>query len=149
MIRAFLVVCALLASASLALAQEAAPKPVPSVTLPPELARVLTDYEAAWRRGDAAALARLFDEEGFVLSNGAPPVRGRAAIQARYQGSGGPLFLRAFAYATEGRVGYIVGGFTHREGEPDDGKYTLTLRRAADGRWLIASDMDNGSTRSR
>ena len=93
MIRAFLVVCALLASASLALAQEAAPKPVPSVTLPPELARVLTDYETAWRRGDAAALARLFDEDGFVLSNGAPPVRGRAAIQARYEGSGGPLFF--------------------------------------------------------
>jgi ketosteroid isomerase-like protein len=25
------------------------------------------------------------------------------------------------------------------------GKFTLTLRRGRDGRWLIASDMDNGS----
>jgi len=119
--------------------------PVASVTLPPELARVLTDYEAAWRSRDAAALAALFDEDGFVLASGGPPVRGRAAIRAAYAGAGGPLFLRAFAYATEGRVGYILGGFTHRAGEPDSGKFTLTLRRGADGRWLIASDMDNGN----
>ena len=31
----------------------------PSIELPEELARVLTDYETAWRRGDAAALAKL------------------------------------------------------------------------------------------
>ena len=28
------------------------------IVLPPELARVLTDYEADWTAGDAAALAR-------------------------------------------------------------------------------------------
>src|SRR6185295_2049761 len=36
-----------------------------SVALPPELARVLTDYEAGWKAGDAAALASLFAEDGF------------------------------------------------------------------------------------
>ena len=121
--------------------------PQPSVALPPELARVLTDYEAAWRGKDAAALSRLFTEDGFVLMNGKPPVRGRAAIEKAYTGSGGPLFLRAFAYATEGRVGYILGGYSGKEGAPDDGKFTLTVKREADGKWMIFSDMDNPNRR--
>lgn len=121
----------------------------PGVRLAPELARVLTDYEVSWRAGDGAALARLFDEDGFVLPNGAPPVRGRAAIGQYYKGPGGPLVLRAFASATEGAVGYIIGGFARQEGGPDVGKFTLTLRKGADGRWLIVSDMDNGNRLSR
>src|SRR5262249_25755892 len=54
------------------------PAPRPSVALPPELARVLPDYETAWGSRDAAALARLFAEDGFVLPGGKPPIRGRA-----------------------------------------------------------------------
>lgn len=119
--------------------------PQPSIELPPELARVLTDYEAAWGSRDAAALARLFAEDGFVLSGGGPPVRGRAEIERRYAGSGGPLALRAFAFAAEGRVGWILGGYAPRAGEPDDGKFTLTLSKDAKGRWLIMSDMDNSN----
>jgi hypothetical protein len=57
--------------------------------------------------------------------------------------------LRAFAFATEGPVGYILGGSTSRKDEPDDGKFTPTLRQAADGRWLILSDMDNGTAPAR
>jgi ketosteroid isomerase-like protein len=121
----------------------------PGVRLAPELARVLTDYEVAWRAGDGAALARLFAEDGFVLPNGAPAVRGRAAIAQYYKGPGGPLALRAFASATEGAVGYIIGGFARQEGGPDVGKFSLTLRKGADGRWLIVSDMDNGNRPSR
>ena len=119
----------------------------PSVELPPALARVLTDYEAAWGNKDARALAALFAEDGFVLSSGAPPIRGRERIAAHYEGRGGPLALRALAYATEGGVGYIIGAYARRRGEPDVGKFTLTLRRDGDGRWLIMSDMDNGNSR--
>ena len=128
---------------------EMSPTPLPSVKLPPELARVLTDYEAGWRAGDGEALARLFAEDGFVLPNGAPPVRGRAAIQRYYKGPGGALVLRAFAFATEGPVGCIIGGFSRQEGQPDIGKFTLTLRGGGDGRWLIFSDMDNGNRPAR
>jgi ketosteroid isomerase-like protein len=123
--------------------------PLPSVTLPPELARVLTDYEKAWAAKDAAGLSRLFAEDGFVLQRNKPPVRGRAAIEEAYAGAGGPLALRALAYATEGPVGYIIGGYAPRTGEPDDGKFTLTLKKAPDGKWLIMSDMDNGNRPSR
>lgn len=119
----------------------------PSVELPPELARVLTDYEAGWKAGDATALANLFAEDGFVLSNGGPPVKGRAAIQKLYTRNGSPLSLRAFAFATNGDTGYIIGGFSGERGKPDNGKFTLTLRKAADGRWLIVSDMDNSNRR--
>lgn len=125
----------------------AAASPLPSVTLPAPLARVLTDYETAWGRKDAAGLAALFAEDGFVLAGGSPPVRGRAAIEKHYASQGGPLALRALAYRTEGPVGYIIGGYGRQAGAPDDGKFTLTLRQAPDGRWLILSDMDNGNSR--
>lgn len=59
--------------------------------LPPDLQRVLTDYEAAWAYRDAGALATA--------------------------------------------------------GKPDDGKFTLTLRKDSDGRWLIVSDMDSSNRR--
>ena len=97
--------------ATSATGQQETPAAEPSVRLPPELARVLTDYEAAWSKRDPAALAALFAEDGFVLPNGRTPVRGRAAIQKHYTGQGGPLSLRAIAYAAEGRVGYIIGGY--------------------------------------
>jgi ketosteroid isomerase-like protein len=133
--------------ASAALGQEPTPPSEPSIELPPALARVLRDYERGWSAKDAAALARLFAEDGYVLPNGRAPVKGRAAIERHYTGSGGPLFLRAFAFGAEGSVGYILGGYTNAEGAPDIGTFTLTLRRGADGRWLIVSDMDSSNRR--
>lgn len=123
------------------------PPPLPTVTLPAPLARVLTDYEAAWRAKDAAALAALFTEDGFVLSSGSPPVRGRDRIEQHYASSGGPLALRALAFDTEGSLGYVIGGYGRAVGQPDSGKFTLTLRKGPDERWLIVSDMDNGNSR--
>lgn len=123
------------------------PAAQPSVPLPPPLARVLTDYEKAWSAKDAPALARLFVEDGLVLSPGRPMVRGRAAIERAYTGSGGaPLSLRAVAFAVEGDVGYIIGAYGDKPGAPDTGKFTLTLRRESSGRWMIVSDMDNGNS---
>jgi hypothetical protein len=55
------------------------------------------------------------------------------------------LHLRAFAWAAEGSVGWILGGYAGEKGRPDDGKFTLTLAKGPDGRWLIMSDMDNGN----
>jgi acetyl esterase/lipase len=136
-----------LAARAGAQAAAAVDAPQPSVELAPELARVLRDYEAAWQKRDAAGLAALFAEDGYVMADGRPPVRGRGAIERHYTGSGGPLALRALVVSTEGRVGYILGGFARRKGESDIGKFTLTLRRGPDGRWLIVSDMDNGNGR--
>ena len=57
--------------------QGTGPASLPSVTLPPELDRVLRDYETAWAAKDAARLAKLFAEDGYVLPGGSPPVKGR------------------------------------------------------------------------
>jgi len=111
--------------------------------MPPDLVRVLTEYEDAWGSRNAAVLARLFAEDGFVLPNGSPPIRGRAEIERFYAGAGGPLSLRAIAFAAEGGVGYIIGGYAGKKGEPDTGKFTLTLRKGvkySDGTPVKASD---------
>ncbi|HEY8131835.1 MAG TPA: nuclear transport factor 2 family protein [Thermoanaerobaculia bacterium] len=120
---------------------------LPSVTLPPDLDRVLRDYERAWQAHDPAALTALFAEDGFVMSNTVPPVRGRAAIREKYAKVGGALALRALAYETHGPVGYIIGAFGREVGGPDSGKFILALRRSKDGRWLITADMDNSNHR--
>ena len=118
---------------------------LPSVTLPPALDRVLRDYERHWAAGDGAALALLFAEDGFVLQGGQLPIRGRAAIREMYsRQAGGALRLRALAFSTADSIGYILGAYGYgNQGPGDIGKFTLTLRRGAGGRWLIFSDMDN------
>lgn len=132
------------------LAQPAPPKSgMPSVDLPAGLDRVLRDYEKAWRANDAAALAQLFTEDGFVLANGKPAVRGRPAIEAAYTGHGGPLVLRALSFSVDGAVGYIIGGYAVAADADDIGKFVLALRKDKKGRWLIAADIDNTNSRPR
>ena len=126
----------------------AAPAQLPSVTLPAALDRVLRDYERHWQAGNADSLAALFTVDGFVLQPGRLPVRGLEGITGAYRSSpGGPLALRALAYATADTVGYIIGAFAMRPGEADGGKFILALRRLPGGPWKIAADMDNGNRR--
>lgn len=125
-----------------------APAPA-SVSLPPALDRVLRDYERAWRAADVEALVALFTDDGFVLQPGREPARGHAALRSVYTGQGGgALRLRALAYAAADSVGYIIGAYGYGDDPKDVGKFTLTLRRRADGVWRIASDMDNGNVAS-
>lgn len=126
-------------------APAAAVEPLPSVTLPANLDRVLRDYERAWRANDIPALVALFTEDGFVLQPGRPPARGREALANVYRGqAGGMLRLRALAFAAADSVGYIIGAYGYGDAPGDGGKFTLTLRQVG-GKWLIASDMDNGN----
>lgn len=127
-------------------AQETAAR-LPSVELPPELDRVLRDYERAWSGGDAQALARIFTEDGFVPR---PQgwTRGRAAILDAYASTGGDLRLRAHAFATSGTVGWIAGsyGYAEEAATRDMGRFLLALRRdSADTPWHIAADLDHGN----
>jgi ketosteroid isomerase-like protein len=122
--------------------QQPAVDPLPSVALPPELARVLTDYEKAWRAKDASALAQLFADDRVVVPNSCAPVKGRAKVQECYTGAGGALFLRATAYAAAEGQGYIIGSFRLTEADGDVGKFVLTLVKGPDARWLVVADMD-------
>lgn len=142
-----LVVCFL--SSPAVAQQDTAVTRLPSVSMPRELERVLRDYEQAWSTGDAAGLASLFTEDGFVMSNGRLPVRGRDGIETRYRGAGGDLRLRAHAFATDDTVGYIIGsyGYGAEIDVPDVGKFVLVLRRRPGEPWLIAADIDNSNRR--
>ena len=133
-----------LAIASLLLvAVSSAQERLPSAHLPPELDRVLRDYETAWHAHDPAALASLFAEDGFVLRGQHVPVRGRSAIQKAYDKVGGPLALRALDYSTSGSTGWIIGAYG-QDASVDVGKFVLALKKVH-GRWYIAADIDNGN----
>jgi ketosteroid isomerase-like protein len=119
--------------------------PLPSVTLPPELDRVLRDYEREWQARSAAGLAALFVEDGFVLQAGKPPVRGRPGIMEAYRSAGGPLILRALAFSAGGTAGHVIGAYTYGAGAADVGKFILLLYREPGGPWRIVADMDNGN----
>lgn len=122
-------------------ARAQAPAPLPTVDLPPELNRVLRDYETHWKAKDGAALGALFTDDGFVARG--PWIRGREAIRVAYStSSGGDLRLRAVGFATSDTVGYIIGGFRYGDASIDGGKFILALRRAARGEWKIAADLD-------
>lgn len=123
-----------------AFAQAAAPA---AVTLPPELDRVLRDYERAWRTGDGPGLAALFTTDGFAVQSGSDIARGRDAIAKHIGGPGGQLQLTAYAFASSGATGYIVGGYRYPGDPGPGGRFVLALRRGDGGRWLIAADLDN------
>lgn len=119
---------------------------LPSVELPPDLERVLRDYESAWAAGDEVALAALFTDDGFVPTR-LGWVRGRESIRDVYENSSGPLRLRAVAFHVDGAAGYIVGAYNYVEPADgiDGGKFLLALRRDDGGRWLIAADLDSSN----
>ena len=118
---------------------------LPSVTLSPEIDRVLRDYEREWQANNIEKLVGLFTADGFVMQPRRPAIRGQANLKEAYRGGAGqPLFLRALSFAQAGSVGYIIGAYRAKDTGPDIGKFILVLRKGADGRWLIAADMDNG-----
>ena len=143
-----LTVASWVALTATATASRQEPTEEPTIKLPPELNRVLRDFEKCWKARDAEGVANLYTEDGLLMMSGMPPVRGREAVKLKLAPMvGGELALRAFAYATDGKVGFILGGISSKAGAPDAGKFTLTLKRQADGKWLIHSDMDNMNTR--
>lgn len=131
-----------LVTVSAAWAQASTPA---SITLPPDVERVLRDYEKAWAANDLAGLAKLFTSDGMALPSGQMPAQGDDSIRKAYaKGAGSPLSLRAFGYGTSGDLAYVLGGFSGAADKPEFGKYVLVLRRV-EGRWLIVADMDNSN----
>ncbi len=145
--RPSLAIAVLLVAAPLAAQQATTAADSPSITLPPELDRVLRDYEKGWAGKDPQGLSKLFTEDGFALMSGTTGARGRPAIATIYAVAGGELKLRALAYSTDGGTGYIIGAYRYGTAPADVGKFLLALQKGADGRWLIAADMDNGNRR--
>ena len=109
-----------------------------------EVTRVAESYAAAMNRGDAAAMAAVYADDGVEMPPGKPAVRGRAAIEAYHrQELAGPVKLSGFALAPSetrvaGEVAYTTGTsritVTPPGGAPpveSTGKYLVVLRRQA------------------
>ena len=117
--------------------------PLPPVTLPDDLERVLREYARASAARDTSALAALFTADGFLLAPGAPPVRGQPSLGQALAPRTGPLRLVPIAYAAADSVGYIIGTFGSEQSAAHGGKFVLALRRSGNGPWRIAADIDN------
>src|SRR5688500_1890763 len=102
---------------------------LPTVTLPPEMDRVLRDYERHWAAGNEAGLAALFAEDALLLPSGFAAARGREGIQQAYEDVIVPVHLRALAYAADDSVGYVVGAYRFDPMETESGKFIFALRR--------------------
>lgn len=137
-----LITVALVAATSWTWAQQP-----PTISLPADVDRVLKDYARAWEANDPVALSQLFDAAGMALPSGQPPAVGVESIRKAYStGAGSPLHLRPIAFGASGELAYVIGEWGTSPSKPDFGKFTLVLRRGADGGWRIVSDMDNANT---
>lgn len=113
--------------------------PPPTINLPPELDRLLRDYERFQRAGDKEGIASLFTEDGmFPSANGW--LRGREKIGTADGIGIANLRLRPTAYSVDGATGYIAGFFGNANypSAPDIARLLFAVRREPDGKWRIA-----------
>ncbi|MVM35883.1 SgcJ/EcaC family oxidoreductase [Spirosoma sp. HMF4905] len=119
-----------------------------------ELSKVNRDFVKALNARDATAAANCYAVDAIILPPGQPNVTGHEAIQKYWQG-----FLDGAGYVdgtvstiatgSNGDLGYEIGtADLHLKG-PDGKimtekiKYTIVLKRNAEGKWLQTYDMWN------
>ena len=119
------------------------PTPAPQEKSEPGVEQLLRDYQAAFNRNDAKALAALYTDKAIRLGPNNEVLYGRAAIEKFYVGSfggtpgalsirpGPTQMITADVAVLEGR--YEVAGATGIHGA-----YFLTIVRQ-NGQWKLAS----------
>ena len=111
----------------------------------PALLKRSAEWDAAMKSKDAAKLASFYTEDVLAFSEGAPPVRGRAAAQETFEAMlkmNPPEMSTNILDATvSGNIGYIVGTFLNPPATPEQKARTghyLQIWKRVDGQWLIA-----------
>jgi uncharacterized protein (TIGR02246 family) len=152
--KALLVVSALLATSSLALAQDPArpapARPPQSPTFPtpapqnssPDIEQLTRDYEAAFNKGDAKALAGLYTADALRLGLNNEMLRGRAAIEQFYVATVGGAATRKLTIRP-GRTQLLTADValtegTYQAGDGLSGVYVITMVRQ-NGQWRLAA----------
>ncbi len=124
---------------------------VAAIKAPDAIAAGNAKFMEAFSRGDAAGVAQLYSEDGAVLPPNADILRGRAAIQAFWQGAmdmgvkavalttievedQGPAAVEVGQYALRGEAGQVL----------DKGKYVVFYKRM-EGEWKLHRDIWNSS----
>lgn len=126
----------------------AACKPTPTIVspgVPPELKH---SWEVSFNRGDAAAVAALYEPDARLLMSGSAPVIGRANIQkavadmiaARLQAK-----IDAEQNLASGDLAYVFGSYrvlhAHNGTEAERGSFVEVWRRRK-GAWAISVDIN-------
>lgn len=108
-------------------------------------------FVAALRRGDAAAMAATYTTEGQVLPPGAPPIRGREAIQAFWQQAldmgVGDGVLETLELEVHGDTAWEVGQgvLKTKHGEVIDTAKYIVIWKHTNGAWQWHRDIYNSS----
>ena len=123
----------------------------------PGIAKLRAAYQAAAGSQDAAAIAKLYAEEGIEMPPNAPAARGRAAIEAFHKAFAQqwmvhgmtitPKSLHVWNNDTAYEVGSYKQSLMAQKGggmADDTGKYIVLLKKdAASGNWLITHSIYN------
>jgi uncharacterized protein (TIGR02246 family) len=112
-------------------------------------------FSEAYNRGDAAAVAAMYDADAMVLAPNAPPMRGRQNIEAFWSGARQQgiksVSLTVNSVEVSGNHAIELGNYTlviQPTGQPemtDRGKYMVVWKRQPDGAWMLYRDMFNTS----
>ncbi len=147
-------VCLLAFRGSEAAMQAAAPDPVALIA---SARQAIETANAGWvpemERGDAAAVAAAYAEDGVLITSNGTAIRGRSAIAARYNAEisnlgkaiGGGL-VREGVTVSGGLVyewGYGWLAFRQKDGKRrvSSGPYFTVWRRGPDGAWAIIRNL--------
>jgi len=104
-------------------------------------------WEGSFNRGDSAAVAALYAPDAQLVTSGAAPVRGRAAIRAEIDKmlqSGVKVHIGTARAEQAGDLAYFYGPYSvsSKQGVVEKGMY-LEIWRRHDGRWLIELDVNS------
>jgi uncharacterized protein (TIGR02246 family) len=112
-----------------------------------QIGRVMAEYEAAYHRNDAAAMAQLYAPNGLLLPPGRELIRGRDAIRKFWeQGMEAGFQMETLQVSAGIGTGFAVGRYyipADAENDAESGKYVITFERQPDGVWRVAADIWN------
>jgi len=116
-------------------------------------------FGETFNRGDAAAVAAMYDTAAVVLAPNAPPMRGRQNIEALWAGARQQGFktlnLQVNSVELIGDHAIELGSYTLVLQPPgqaemtDRGKYMVIWKRQTDGTWKLYRDAFNTSMPAR
>ena len=110
-------------------------------------------FEAAFNRGDAAAIGADYAEDALLLPPESPAERGRQAVESGYrelfEAGWKNITIGSIEIGSDGDLAYHIGTYaadvptTEGTTTRDKGKYLDVYKRQGDGSWKLQATMFN------